>query len=88
MPILKAGFKSLRQSIRHRKRNLVCRDEIKESVKNFQKFLLDKKNKEAEEALRKCTSVLDKAVQHKIIKKNTAARKKSRLVAALRKIKK
>jgi small subunit ribosomal protein S20 len=41
--------------------------------------------KAAQEFLKKAQKALDKAVQKKIIKKNTAARKKSRLNALVRK---
>ncbi|MBP7060534.1 MAG: 30S ribosomal protein S20, partial [Candidatus Moranbacteria bacterium] len=40
---------------------------------------------EAQEQLKKAIKALDKAAQKKVIKKNTAARKKSRLNALVKK---
>ena len=44
------------------------------------------KIKEAQESLKAAIKAIDKATQKKVLKKNTAARKKSRLNAMVKKI--
>jgi small subunit ribosomal protein S20 len=81
MPITKAAKKSMRQSEKRRKVNFLWKKQIKETKKKIERLVKDGKNKEAEKLLPTYYKVVDKAAKKNIIKKNTAARKKSRMVS-------
>lgn len=57
---------------------------MKDSVKEIRKLVHEGKMKEAEAKLPGVYQAIDKAAKRGVIKKNTAARKKSRLVALIR----
>lgn len=80
MPIKPSAKKALRQSIKRAKRNKKVKEHIKFLVKKFRKASEKKSLQEAQEFLVKAKSAIDKAVQKGILKKNTAARKKSRMM--------
>lgn len=75
MPIIKSAVKRMRQTVKRRERNVAIKKDIKTAVKAFVA------NPSAE-TLAKAQSELDKAVKKGLIKKNTAARRKSALAAA------
>jgi small subunit ribosomal protein S20 len=83
MPIKKAGEKALRQNRKERVANVFAKDAIKRSIKDSKKMIDEKKTEEAKAEVLKTIRMLDKAVSKKLLKKNTAARKKSRLVKKL-----
>jgi small subunit ribosomal protein S20 len=83
MPIKKASFKSLRQSKKRRARNLRVKTPLLSSIKAAKKLAESKKIEEAKAAVLKTVKMLDRAAAKGIIKKNTAARKKSRLMKKL-----
>lgn len=85
-PITKSAKKALRQSKKRRARNIRRKQAFKDIVKNIRKLALENKKKEAEALLPKAYKALDKAVKTRIIKKNTASRKKSRLTKLVNKI--
>lgn len=85
MPITKSAKKALRGSTRKRVFNLKRKENMKSSVKEVKKLLTDKKAEEAKSALALAYQAIDKAAKRGVIKKNTAARKKSRLSAAIKK---
>jgi ribosomal protein S20 len=85
MAITKAAQKSLRQSLRRHKQNLVAKDTMKETLKEFRNLVIQKKTKEAQELLAKVYKALDKSAKVSIIKKNKANRLKSRLTILLNK---
>lgn len=86
MPITKSAKKALRQSIRRRAKNLIYKNKIKSLIKQI-KFLASNKEKEkAEQLLRRLYKALDKAAKENVIKKNAAARKKSRITKLINKI--
>jgi small subunit ribosomal protein S20 len=87
MPITKSAKKALRSSKRKKIYNDRRRDALKSAVKEVKKLVADKKIVEAEAALAKVYQAVDKAAKRGVIKKNTAARKKSRLVALIRRTK-
>jgi small subunit ribosomal protein S20 len=58
---------------------------MKDSVKSLRKMVTEGKHAEAEKALATVYKAIDKASKRGVIKKNTAARKKSRLVLFMRK---
>ena len=72
MPIIKSAVKRMRQTAKRRERNIGIKKDIKSSVKAFVA-------EPSAAALSKAHSELDKAVKKGLIKKNTAARRKSGL---------
>ena len=79
MAITRGAKKALRASLRKRDFNLARKNAITKSVKSLKKLALTGDKKGVEAMMREVQSALDKAVKSKTIKKNTAARKKSRL---------
>lgn len=79
MPITKSAKKSLRQSIKRRKRNLWRKKKIKELFKKITNLAKQKKLDEAKGLLHQYYQAIDKAVKTKVLKENTGRRKKSRL---------
>ncbi len=86
MAITKSAKKAHRQSLRRRAKNIKIRDEIKNLLKEVKKLITQKKTEEAKKLLPKIYKTLDKAAKENLLKKNTAARKKSRITKAIRKI--
>lgn len=86
MAIIKSAKKAIRSSARKRafnqKRKIVMRDELKE----IKRLIAAKDKKGAEKLLSATYQAIDKAVKGGVIKPNNAARKKSRLVATLKKL--
>jgi small subunit ribosomal protein S20 len=68
-----------RQSEERRLRNKAVKSSVRTSVKKFQVLAQKKNAGEAEMALRDMIKKIDTAAQKGIIKKNNAARKKSRM---------
>lgn len=79
MPITKSAKKALRQSIKRQKNNLIYKKKFKNLIKEAKILILNKKIEEAKNLLPKIYKSLDKAAKKNVIKKNTAARKKSRI---------
>jgi small subunit ribosomal protein S20 len=79
MPIKTAAKKALRQTIKHRAANLAAKQALAKIVKRTRKLTNQNKIAEAVIALKSASKALDKAAGKGIIKKNTAARIKSRL---------
>lgn len=77
MPNTKSAKKSLRQDQRRHRENLVKKRNIHELLKQIQKTIKDGKPEEAKKLLPAYDKAVDKAAKTNIIKKNTAARKKS-----------
>ncbi len=83
MPIKAASAKHARQSV---KRTVVTRSvkvELNNAIKASRKLIAAKKHDEAKTAVSRAVKLLDKAARKKVITKNTASRKKSRLMKAL-----
>ena len=59
---------------------------MKDSVKTIEKLVLDKNKQTAQEKLSTAYKAIDKSMKRGIIKKNTAARKKSRLSKIIKNI--
>lgn len=83
MPIKENAKKALRQSIVRAKRNKTAQAEINSLRVKFRKLMTDKKAKEAVEVVRLLVKKLDKAHARGIMKKNTVARYKSRIMKKL-----
>lgn len=72
MPIIKSAIKRMKQTIVRRERNVGIKRDIKTAIKAFTA-------KPTSESLSKAHSEIDTAVKKKLLKKNTAARRKSQL---------
>jgi len=79
MPITKSAKKALRQSFRRRAQNRIHKNKIKNLIKEVRDLVTQNKKKEAQSILPKLYKALDKAAKTGVIKKNTAARRKSRI---------
>ena len=79
MPITKSAKKALRQSLRRRAKNIQKKAKIKKFLKEVKILVSQKKQEEAKKLLPQVYKLLDKAAKTGLIKKNTAARKKSRI---------
>lgn len=80
MPITTSAKKALRGSKKKRVFNLRRKNEMQSVIKEYKKLVLAKKTDEAQKLIPKLQKAIDKAKKRGIIKKNTASRKKSRLV--------
>ncbi len=58
---------------------------MRRTIRNFKKLIKEGKFEEATNAVSKVYQAIDKASKRDVIKKNTAIRKKSRLMRLLRK---
>ncbi|MBI4837307.1 MAG: 30S ribosomal protein S20 [Candidatus Portnoybacteria bacterium] len=86
MPILNAAKKAMRQNKRRKALNSQYKKKMKEPIKEFKKLLAEKKAGEAKKLLSRIYKALDKSAKHGTIKKNTAARRKSRLTKMVNKM--
>lgn len=59
---------------------------MKKAIKKVRDLTIAGDVKEAQENLPAAYEAIDKALKRKVIKKNTAARKKSRLVGAIKRV--
>src|SRR3989344_4972357 len=80
MPITQSAKKALRSSKKKRVFNLRRKNEMQNVVKEYKKLILAKKSEEAKKLIPKLQKAIDKAKKTGLIKKNTASRKKSRLM--------
>ena len=78
MPIIKSAIKRAKQTLKRRERNIGIKRDIKSAVKAFMA-------EPSAEALAAAHSELDTAVKKNLLKKNTAARRKSTLSAIAKK---
>lgn len=83
MPITKSAKKALRQSKKRRAKNIRALKSIRKLLKETDVLVLEKKTDKLKEVLPKVYKALDKAAKTGLIKKNTVARKKSRITKAM-----
>lgn len=79
MPIKHAAKKALRQAKKRFAYNKAIKDNLVWLERQFLKTVTAKDQKKAKELLLKLQQAFDKAAVKKVVKKNRAARKKSRL---------
>lgn len=79
MPIIKAAKKYMRVTKRKTEKNQKIRGAFRSAIKITREAVAKGDADKAQEYLKKSIVALDKAAQKKIIKKNNAARRKSRL---------
>ncbi|MDP2812813.1 MAG: 30S ribosomal protein S20 [bacterium] len=85
MPNKKSAIKHLRQTIKLTKRNSLVKRNIKEIIKRGQKSAVKGTIKEeANDLMRSLQKAVDKAVKTKVLKANTANRKKARFAKMLK----
>lgn len=80
MPIKKSAIKHLRQTKKKTARNVKVKSKLREFVKDVRRAIRENDKKRLEELSLNLQKVIDKAYHAKVIKKNTASRKKSRLM--------
>jgi small subunit ribosomal protein S20 len=85
MPIKESAKKALRGSLNKRGFNIARKTAMKTAVKDVKKLVLEKSTDEAKKLMSAAYKAIDKAAKKGVIKKNTAARKKSRLSAMIKK---
>ena len=85
MPIKKSAVKYMRVTAKNTIRNKVANGVVRSAIKKTREAVTAGNIDEAQETLKKAIKALDKAAQKKVIKRNTAARKKSRLNALVKK---
>ncbi len=87
MAITKGAKKAHRGSLRKRVFNMRRKTDMNEAIKAVRKLIAEGKGEEAGKLMPSTYKAIDKALKRGVIKKNTAARKKSRLSAAVKKTK-
>ena len=87
MPNIASAKKRLRQNIATRERNRVRRSFLRNRCKNVIKAVRTGNIEDADRLFRVAVKALDQAGSKRIIHRNVAARKKSRLSAMIRKLK-
>jgi small subunit ribosomal protein S20 len=80
MPVKKSAFKRLRQSQKKALRNKATKDNIDYLLRQARKEIDAGSKDKANDWVFKAQKAIDKAMQHGTLKKNTGARKKSRLM--------
>jgi small subunit ribosomal protein S20 len=83
MPITKTAKRSLKKSLKNREANALKKETLKKTEKQFFKLLASNNLEEAKKTLSVLYKLLDKAAKTNLMKKNTAARNKSRLAKKL-----
>ena len=84
MPNIKSAEKRVDVSERNKLRNISIKTSVKNAVKKVYEATKEKAEK-IQETVNKAYSLIDKAVSKGVLHKNTAARKKSRLVGHVNK---
>ena len=87
MPNIASAKKRLRQNIATRERNRASRSFVRNRCKNVIKAVRAGSVEEADRLFREAVKALDQASSKRIVHRNAAARKKSRLSAMIRKLK-
>lgn len=86
MPITKSAKRAIRGSLRKKVYNDRRKKAMKDVTKEVRALATAKDKKAAQELLSKAYKAIDKAAKTNVIKKNTAARKKSRLAKLIKKV--
>ena len=84
MPITQSAKKALRQTERRTLRNLARKNAYRNELKRIAQLLDAKKFAEAERFVPRAYRALDKAAKTGVLQKNTASRRKARLMRWIR----
>lgn len=87
MPRIKSAIKRVEVAERNRERNRAWRSSIRTARNKVEEALDSKDANLSAEAIKGAYSVIDRAVAKGILHKNTAARRKARLLKMVRKVK-
>jgi len=87
MPQMKAAEKALRQTKKRTVKNNQIKKNLDYLLRSFKKAINAKDGQKSQEIAKQLAKALDKAAQKQVIKKNNAARKKSRLMKKVKAIK-
>lgn len=87
MPTTTAAAKALRQNIKHRARNTAVKAAIKKMTVSLRKAYAANSLDQAKTITHQLIKSWDKAAQHNVVSRNTASRKKSRLLHRLHRTK-
>ncbi|OGI25563.1 MAG: 30S ribosomal protein S20 [Candidatus Moranbacteria bacterium RBG_13_45_13] len=85
MPIKKSAKKYLRASKKRAAQNLKIKKTFRDAIKKVRELTKADKTEDAKKMMPIVQKTLDKAARVGVLSKNTAARKKSRLVKMLKK---
>lgn len=85
MPIIKSAKKAMRVSLRRKEINQKRKDASRSVLKKIKKAIKEKNKEECFKLLPLAYKAFDKSAKIGVLKKNTAARKKSRLAKLLNK---
>jgi small subunit ribosomal protein S20 len=80
----KQARKRARQSVESNAHNSAQRSRLRTAIKSVRKAIEAGDKNSAADTLRKATSVIDSIADKDVVHKNTAARNKSRLAAAIK----
>ncbi len=86
MPLTTSAKKALRNSKRKRVFNVKKKELLNKAIKQVKKLVAGKKMKEAMAFMPEVQKIIDKSIKTGLLKKNTGARKKSRISAMIKKI--
>ena len=84
MAITKGAKKAHRSSLKKRVFNVRRKGSMNETVKKIQKHLNAGERNEAQALIPEAYKAIDQAAKRGVTKKNTASRKKSRLISAIK----
>lgn len=87
MPNIKSAKKRVLTNKRQCEENILVGSRMKNSVKRLEKTIKDGNKEESEKELKTTLKNIDKALNAGLLKKNTAARKKSRLTKSVNELK-
>jgi len=85
MPIKKNAIKYMRVTAHKTEKNKIVKGVVKSAIKKTREAVASGKFDDAQKFYKEAQKALDKAAEKNIIKKNTAANKKSRLNAFVKK---
>ena len=86
MPIIRSAKKALRASKRKRVFNIRRNEKMKTAIKKIKNLIHEGKKEEARAFIPFVQKVIDKAEKRGVLKARTAARKKSHIVVAIKRI--
>lgn len=87
MPIKASAIKYVRVTERKSDKNKKIKGSFRSAIKNLMQAIKNKNSDNMDKWFRRTQKELDKAVQKKVIKKNTCSRRKSRLNSLVKKTK-
>ncbi|MBU1102288.1 30S ribosomal protein S20 [Patescibacteria group bacterium] len=85
MPIKASAKKELRKTLKRRVLNVARQKAVKDATKKIKKLIAAGSKEEAKKMISAVYQAIDKAAKRGVIKKNAAARKKSRLMKLINK---